>query len=112
MTITIDCRDEHLHALRDALELYMRCSIGQFGELAKLHAKDDVGRWERRLAVDKAVKEILTPDLAQGSSYGIGNSNVSTQAKVCYEIWKLLGGGTVGPPLNYSGIPVPKVHRI
>jgi hypothetical protein len=114
--ITIDCDEKHLHAMRQALELLMRCGLGQFADIADLHYRPNEHNsktwWGMREDVDHACRKILMPEQFQhylGASYGIGKPEVHQDAKVCYEIWKLMGGGTEGKPLNYSGLPLPQV---
>ena len=114
MRITIEGDPVHLAALQDACEQYFRIALGQFNVVAKEHlvnvSKENGPFWydiEKQL--ESACKSLLTPDLSCNSSYGIGNRKVSNQAHVCYELWKLLGGITNGPPLNYSGVALPKV---
>lgn len=115
MKITIECEQIHLHMLRDACEMYFRIALGQFREICKEHIKNLEGTttlswWDIEQEVEKKVRPILTPDLHHtGSNYGVGNKKVSTNSHICYELWKVLGGGTSGPPLNYSGVKTPKV---
>ena len=117
MTITITGTEQHLHALRNACELYLRIGLGQFAEVAEQHitrlweeSKGEGKTWyDYRQATERACKSILMPEMPMNASYGVGNKHVSQQAHLCYELWKLLGGGTDGPPLNYSGLPLPDV---
>ena len=114
LTITIECTSEQLRILREACELTFRVALGQFREVAKPHAdrvSKETGklRWDIEQEVGQAVKAILTPELTPHSYYGISHEKVSKSSHMAYEWWKLLGGGTDDPPLNYSGEPLPKV---
>jgi hypothetical protein len=105
MKLTIEGDPQHLYAIRNALDLYMRCSLGQFKAAADLHDLD----YYTADAAGRAMQAIVMPSVAPNAHYAIGSSKVSTQAKVCYEVWKLLGGGTSGEPLELSGVPFPKI---
>lgn len=114
VTITIECDELHLAALRDACETYLRIGLGQFNVVADQHVdrrSEETGQswYDISREVEKACKQILMPEMPLNGSYGVGNKKVGMKAHLCYELWKLLGGGTAGPPLNYTNLPLPVV---
>jgi hypothetical protein len=118
--VTIECTRDQLAALVQACDTSFRIALGQFGEVAEVHAhRFDEGWADLRDRVEAACKAILMPGFhPTGHSFGIGSKEVGKTAHTQYVWWKLFGGGTktypdpfTGKPsiLNYTGVPQPDV---
>lgn len=117
--VTFECTREQFAALQQACDTAFRIALGQFGEVAEVHAHRFDGGWaDMRDAVEKACKAILMPTFHPiGHSFGVGNKEVSKTAHMQYTWWKLFGNGVrsvdpiTGKPwiLNYTGEPLPDV---
>lgn len=130
MKITLDnLSPEHTHTLLAVLELAARIGMGQFGEIADFvdTIKDgDTTIWQRRESTEKALKEILMPELRQGY-FAIHNKNVPQKSRCAWELyatirqklawlregnpsernWSTMTGRDYDDPMPCSGLPLP-----
>jgi hypothetical protein len=98
MTVTLTLPTiEQAHAVKAALDLYMRMGLGQFDELAYLVRCDEL-RHRDKDATPEVAEEFrsLTNELRtlmgheHGASFGVGSKRVSITAHRCYEAYKVL----------------------
>lgn len=88
---------EQAHAVKAALDLYMRMGLGQFDELAYLVRCDELKHANRELTPEEAEEfRDLTVQMRSlmghenGASFGVGSKRVSVTAHRCYEAYKVL----------------------
>ena len=98
MTVTLTLPTiEQAHAVKAALDLYMRMGLGQFDELAYLVRCDEFKHTTKELTADEKDEfSALTQKLRDfmgheyGASFGVGSKRVSVTAHRCYEAYKVL----------------------
>jgi hypothetical protein len=98
MTVTLTLPTiEQAHAVKAALDLYMRMGLGQFDELAYLVRCDELKHRDKDVTPEVAEEfRALTNEMRtlmgheHGASFGVGNKRVSITAHRCYEAYKVL----------------------
>ena len=98
MTVTLTLPTiEQAHAVKAALDFYMRMGLGQFDELAHQVRCNEFKHTAKELTADEMDEfSALTQKLRDfmgheyGSSFGVGNRRVSITAHRCYEAYKVL----------------------
>lgn len=98
MTVTLTLPTiEQAHAVKAALDLYMRMGLGQFDELAYLVRCREINHARKELTqieicefddLTRKMRDFMGHD--GGASFGVGSKRVSVTAHRCYEAYKVL----------------------
>jgi len=93
LSVELELTPKHLDVISHALELYCRLQIGQFDLIDWLfHYSEhfnDIDRKKAKIILEE-LRKTYFPDLSPHSSYGIGSAEVPQNAKIAYEINKLI----------------------
>lgn len=123
---TIKVSDEHLQLIQRALDLYLRCSIGQFEKVAEVSS---VQNWlENKLKTEvlyfdnyydnplteklKEAKMLYTGLNSPNGSYGVFNPNLDSDVQdimnihdqIRHHLWKKSGAEKKGLVMEYDAM--------
>lgn len=122
---TLKCTEEELKTISVCLDFYNRILIGQFDRIIDLFYETENKEDIKTLLI--RMRKVFLPELGDGfyCSYGIANKDIAVNAKVSYEMYKIIrkelwmmrgcipqysvdGDG----PLRLSEEPYMKIERI
>lgn len=86
----LKCTKEELEIISVCLDFYNRILIGQFDRIMSLYYETEYKEQIKNLLIQ--LRKIFLPELGGGfyCSYGIANKDISINAKVSYEMYKII----------------------
>ena len=123
--VVLKCTKEELEIISICLDFYNRILIGQFDRIMDLYYETENEEQIKNLLIQ--LRKTFLPELSGGfyCSYGIANKDISADAKVSYEMYKIIrkelwiSRGRVPEysvdgdgPLRFSEEPYIEIERI